>query len=219
MVIPQTFNRFVKIDVVAAFMRKRVLSPYGRERFDFAIIAFRDSLKARPELDYTWKRVAGFKDGRDCSALLREAETVSEAAISSKGFSEDSYAGVNAALTELDWTPFGGRYIVLITDASARSGTNRYSGTGLNAQELNSKAHAQGAAVLALHLLTPEGRHDHERAAGQYRALSTWPNLQPFYYPLPAGADQFGAEPEQVQRDVAQLVDSLLAERILQEAA
>ncbi len=169
-----------------------------RERFNFAIIAFRDSLKARPELDYTWKRVAGFKDGRDCSALLREAETVSEAAISSKGFSEDSYAGVNAALTELDWTPFGGRYIVLITDASARSGTNRYSGTGLNAQELNSKAHAQGAAVLALHLLTPEGRHDHERAAGQYRALSTWPNLQPFYYPLPAGADQFGVEVEQL---------------------
>ncbi|MCP5119341.1 MAG: serine/threonine protein kinase, partial [bacterium] len=100
--------------------------------------------------------------------------------------------------SELDWKPFGGRYIVLITDASARSGTNRYSGTGLNARELSSKAHAQGAAVLALHLLTPEGRHDHERAAGQYRTLSTWPNLQPFYYPLPAGADQFGVEVEQL---------------------
>ena len=32
-------------------------------------------------------------------------------------------------------------------------------------------------------------------------------------------SDQFGAEPEQVRRDVAQLVDSLLAARILQEAA
>jgi serine/threonine-protein kinase PpkA len=86
----------------------------------------------------------------------------------------------------------------LITDASARSGTNRYGSTGLNARALSSKAHAQGAAVLALHLLTAEGRHDHERAARQYRTLSTWPNLDPFYYPLPAGADQFGVEVEQL---------------------
>lgn len=169
-----------------------------RERFNFAVIAFRDSLKARPELAYTWRRVAGFKDGRDCDALLREAASVGEAAISSKGFTEDAYAGVNAALTELDWKPYGGRYIVLITDASARSGSNRYSSTRLNAEELSSKAHAQGVAVLALHLLTPEGRQDHDRAAGQYRALSTWPNLEPFYYPLPAGADQFGVEVEQL---------------------
>jgi serine/threonine-protein kinase PpkA len=169
-----------------------------RDRFNFAIVAFRDSLEARPELEYTWKRVADFKDGRDCDALLREAESVSEASVSSKGFSEDAYAGVNAALTDLDWKPYGGRYLVLITDASARSGTNRYSTTGLNAEGLRSKAQAQGIAVLVLHLLTPEGRHDHERAAGQYRTLSNWPNLEPFYYPLPAGADQFGAEVEQL---------------------
>ena len=169
-----------------------------RDRFNFAIIAFRDSLQARPELEYTWQRVAGFKDGQDCDALLQEAETLSEASASSKGFNEDAYAGVNAALTELDWEPFGGRYIVLITDASARSGTDRYSSTGLNAQELSSKAHAQGVAVLALHLLTTEGEHDQERAAGQYRTLSTWPNLRPFYYPLPAGAEQFGTEVEQL---------------------
>lgn len=185
-----------------------------RERFNFAIIAFRDSLDATPELEYTWKRIAGFKDGRDCDALLREAESVSEAAISSKGFSEDTYAGVNAALTELDWKPYGGRYIVLITDASARSGTNRYSSTGLNARELNSKAHAQGAAVLTLHLLTPEGRHDHERAAGQYRTLSTWPNLQPFYYPLPAGADQFGVEVEQLADELIGQLGKDVAEHL-----
>lgn len=169
-----------------------------RDRFNFAIVAFRDSLEARPELEYTWKRVAGFKDGRDCEALLREAESVTEAAISSKEFTEDAFAGVNAALTELEWKAFGGRYIVLITDASARSGANRYSSTGLNAQELNSKAHAQGIAVLTLHLLTPEGSQDRARAADQYSTLSTWPNLRPFYYPFPAGADQFGVEVEQL---------------------
>jgi hypothetical protein len=121
-----------------------------------------------------------------------------ESRISSKGFNEDAYAGINAALTELSWKPYGGRYVILITDASAREGSNKYSATGLNASELNSKAQSQGVAVLALHLRSPEGRHDHERAEAQYKVLSSWPNLRPFYYGLPAEADQFGVEVEQV---------------------
>ena len=169
-----------------------------RDRFNFSIIAFRDSLEARPELEYTWKQIAGFKDGRDCSALLKEAATAREAKISSKGFSEDAFAGINAALTELDWNPYGGRFIVLITDASARSGSNRYSSTGLNAEQLNSKAQSQGVAVLTLHLKTPAGKADHQRAASQYKRLSSWPNLKPFYYGLSAGAEQFGVEVEQL---------------------
>ncbi|MDH3377660.1 MAG: serine/threonine protein kinase [Gammaproteobacteria bacterium] len=169
-----------------------------RERFNFAMIAFRDSLQARPELEYTWKRIAPFKDGGDCDALLRASESAAEATVSSKGFTEDALAGMNAALTELDWSEFGGRYAVLITDASARDAGNRYSTTKLSAQQINSKARAQGVALLTLHLLTPEGRHDHERADRQYRTLSEWPNLQPFYYPLPADATEFGNAAEQL---------------------
>ena len=188
-----------------------------RDRFNFAIIAFRDSTKARPELGYTWKKIVGFKDGRDCKVLLKEAAGIKESRISSKGFNEDAFAGINAALTELDWRPFGGRYIVLITDASARSGNNKYSTTGLNASELNSKAQSQGVAVLALHLRSPEGKHDHERAEAQYKRLSSWPNMRPFYYGLPAGAKQFGIEVEQLSdtlisqlgQEVAEYMDGI----------
>jgi hypothetical protein len=169
-----------------------------RERFNFAMIAFRDSLQAKPELEYTWKRITPFRHGADCDALLRASESAEEAQVSSKGFTEDALAGVNAALTELDWSDFGGRYIVVITDASARSAGNRYSTTKLSAQQINSKARGQGVAVLTLHLLTPEGTHDHERADRQYRSLSEWPNLQPFYYPLPADATEFGTATEQL---------------------
>jgi hypothetical protein len=169
-----------------------------RERFNFALIGFRDSLEARPELEYVTKKVADFKDGQDCAALLKEAAAMTESRISSKGFNEDAYAGINAALTELDWRPYGGRYVVLITDASSREGSNRYSTTGLNASELNSKAQSQGVAVLTLHLRSPQGKHDHERAEAQYKRLSSWPNLRPFYYSLPAGAEQFGIEVEQL---------------------
>ncbi len=169
-----------------------------RDRFNFAMIAFRDSLQAKPELEYTWRRIAPFRDGRDCAALLQASEAAEEAKVSSKGFTEDALAGVNAALTELDWSDFGGRYAVLITDASARDAGNRYSTTKLSAQQVNSKARGQGIAVLTLHLLTPEGSHDHERADRQYRTLSDWPNLMPFYYPLPADAAEFGNSAEQL---------------------
>ncbi|MDH3451022.1 MAG: VWA domain-containing protein [Gammaproteobacteria bacterium] len=184
-------------EVIRRVCEKTQTTPW-RERFNFAMIAFRDSLLAKPELEYTWKRIAPFKDGRDCEALLRASEAAVEAKVSSKGFTEDALAGVNAALTELDWSDFGGRYAVLITDASARAAGNRYSTTKLSARQLNSKARAQGVALLTLHLLTPEGNHDHQRADRQYRTLSAWPNLQPFYYPLPADAAEFGNAAEQL---------------------
>jgi len=169
-----------------------------RDRFHFAIVGFRDSLQARPELDYTSKLFVNFKGGRDCSALLTDAKAIHESKISSKGFTEDAFAGINTALTELDWQPYGGRFVVLITDASSRSGSNRYSTTKLNAREMNSKAQSQGVAMLVLHLRTPAGKYDHERAESQYKNLSIWPNLSPFYYPLSAGTQQFGAEVEQL---------------------
>ncbi|VAX09147.1 PpkA [hydrothermal vent metagenome] len=169
-----------------------------RDRFNFALVGFRDSLRAKPDLGYTSKLFTDFKGGGDCSALLADAKEMQESKVSSKDFSEDAFAGINAALTELDWQPYGGRFIILITDASARSGSNRYSSTKLNARELNSKAQSQGIALLSLHLRSPIGNHDHERAELQYKGLSSWPNLPPFYYPLAAGAEQFGAEVEQL---------------------
>jgi serine/threonine-protein kinase PpkA len=208
-VIDTTLSMGPYIDQTRDAVRRiceKTQSTKWRERFNFAMIAFRDSLEASPELGYIWKKIVDFKDGRDCAALLRDAQAAEEAKISSKDFSEDAFAGVNAALTELDWRHFGGRYVVLITDSSARSANNRYSSTGLNAQQLNSKAQSQGIALLTLHLLTPEGESDHERATHQYTSLSRWPNLKSLYYPLPAGAQRLGIEVEQLADDlIAQL--------------
>ena len=185
-----------------------------RDRFNFAIVAFRDSLKARPELGYTTKLVTHFKDGRDCKALLKEAKTVDESKVSSKGFSEDAFAGINTALTELEWQPYGGRFVVMITDASARSGKNRYSSTKLNAREMNSKAQSQGVALLTLHLQTAEGKQDHERAKTQYKALSSWPNMRPFLYSLEPKAKEFGVAVESLSNALISQLGSEVAEHM-----
>lgn len=59
------------------------------------------------------------KDGKD---FMNKVASLKQATVSSKRFSGDAYAGINQALNEIDWNSFGGRYIVLITDAGVIDG-------------------------------------------------------------------------------------------------
>ncbi len=92
------------------------------KRVDFGLIAFRDSLKLVPKLDYLTKTYVNLAPDQDPSQVIKDLADVKEATVSSKGFDEDSMAGVNAAIKQVDWPKFDGRYIILITDAGpARS--------------------------------------------------------------------------------------------------
>lgn len=63
---------------------------------------------------------------------------------------------------------------MLITDSGARPATHPHSVTHLNITNIRELAKARGVAVIAIHLLPPEGRevHDYEPAAAQYRELT-----------------------------------------------
>ncbi|MFN7672611.1 MAG: hypothetical protein ACK5O0_00170, partial [bacterium] len=39
---------------------------------------------------------------------------------SNEGFDEDSLAGIKLALDEVPWQQYGGRFVILVTDAGAR---------------------------------------------------------------------------------------------------
>ncbi|MEX5669633.1 serine/threonine protein kinase, partial [Pseudomonas neuropathica] len=85
-----------------------------------------------------------------------------------------SYAGVMQAIDKVDWSPFGARYVVLITDAGALDGDDKLSGTGLNAEQVRIEASNPGVAIYTLHLKTAAGAKDHANAEAQYQALSTY---------------------------------------------
>ena len=180
-----------------------------RDNFRFGLVAYRDSLLDGAGLEYATKVY-----GKPDFALPPETINTGIAAArqsdtSSLGFDEDPIGGIKAALDEIDWGPLeGGRYIVLITDAGARPATHPHSVTHLNIADIRVLAKARGVAVIAIHLLTPEGRavHDHEPAAAQYRELTRDNGAGSLYFPVPGGS------PEAFATTVQALTRTILAQ-------
>lgn len=164
------------------------------EQVKFGLVAFRSSTDAVPGLEYTSKMFVNPNNVKDGKDFMNKISALKQAKVSSKEFSEDAYAGVQQALSEVDWNKFGGRYIVLVTDAGAIDGDNPLSTTGLGAKQLRQEAQEKGVAIYSLHLKTPSGRKNHQGAEEQYKALSFNKVLEkPLYYDVNAGdVKEFG---------------------------
>ncbi|MEA4838182.1 MAG: vWA domain-containing protein [Rhodospirillaceae bacterium] len=165
------------------------------DRVHFGLVAFRSNIDAAPALEYVWRLYADpekVKNGKD---FMEKVAELKAATISTPRFSEDSYAGVMGALTTINWNAFGGRYLVLITDAGALKGGDPLSSTKLDAEQVKLEAAHRGVAIYTLHLKTPEGAANHAEAEGQYTALSAHPLVpRPLYYGVPTGSVQnFGS--------------------------
>ncbi|MBX8528624.1 VWA domain-containing protein [Pseudomonas cichorii] len=162
----------------------------------FGLVAFRSSTQAVPGLEYVTKMYADPNTVKDGDDFLAKAADLKQAKVSSKSFDEDSYAGVMQAIEQVDWSPFGARYVVLITDAGALEGDDKLSKTGLNAEQVRIEASNPGVAIYTLHLKTAAGVKDHAKAEAQYQALSTYTGTNTsLYYPVDAGdLNTFGSK-------------------------
>ena len=172
------------------------------DALSFGLVAFRDNTEVTPALEYVSRVAATLEDGRDPSGFFTRVNRVQAADVSSRGFDEDAYAGIYDAIESIDWSGYDSRFIVLITDAGAREGNDPLSGTGLGAgrlrllaQEQDQRAGGAKIAIAVLHLLTPAGERNHERAAAQYRELSRWGSAGDLYFPVQGGSvDAFGSQ-------------------------
>lgn len=163
-----------------------------QSRVAFAVVGFRDNMEAAPELEYVSRVFVDFPDGAESQSFADLAARVEAAEVSSQSFNEDTHAGVLTALESLDWNGFGGRYVVIITDASPRAATDPRASTDLGTEGLRKLADDKGVAMLALHLLTPEGLRNHDIARERLSAL-TARGQGALYYGVPAGdAAQLG---------------------------
>lgn len=158
--------------------------------FRFGLVAFRDSLADTPALEYATRVYAKPDFSQPIDAITPAIAGVHDASASSNGFDEDPIAGIKAALDEIDWQPDAGRYLVLVTDAGARTADNPHSVTHLGIEEIRELAASKGVAVFVIHLLTPEGEraHDHGKASAQYRALSKFGGAGSLYFPVAGGS-------------------------------
>ena len=159
----------------------------------FGLIAFRDNTKAAAGLDYLTHTYVNLEQGKDAKTFFKQVANLKAATVSSQDFIEDSYAGINEAISSIDWKGQDARYVVLITDAGPREAHDPLSGTGMSSEGLRSLAQSKGIALAVLHLLTPAVHADHEHAEEQYRDLSYYPGIGSFYFGVETGdVQRFG---------------------------
>ncbi|WP_298849024.1 vWA domain-containing protein [uncultured Ruegeria sp.] len=172
----------------------------------FGLVGYRDSLEAAPGLGYDVRTFVDLQQGLNVENFLSGIDQMQEAESSSKNFREDSYRGIEHALEDMDWSGFGGRFIVLVTDAGPREFDDQYSSTGLSAQSLNRIIRERiGGAMAVMHLRTDRGAKDHPSAESAYKQLTDFPNSAPLYFPIENG------DPE-VYKETARKLGGIVAQ-------
>ena len=190
-VIDSTISMDPYIDRTREAIRKvykQIESENLGNQVKFGLVAFRSNTKAVPGLEYVTKMYADPNKVTGSEDFLAKVADLKQAKVSSKSFDEDAYAGVMHSIEQVDWSQFGARYVVLITDAGALEGDDKLSSTGLSADQVRLEAANPGVAIYTLHLKTPAGIKDHGKAEAQYQNLSTYPGTNTsLYYPVNAG--------------------------------
>lgn len=170
-------------EVYGAFRERNL-----EDAVSFGLIGYRDSLIAAPDLGYDTRTFVTLEEGSAPGAFLDGIARMTEADRPSRNFREDSYAAIEHALRDLDWSPYGARFIVLVTDASPREAADEFSATGMTGRAVNSLVKERlGAAVAVLHLRTTAGADDHDKAEAAYRDLTRQANQSALYFPVKDG--------------------------------
>ncbi|CAI3936176.1 vWA domain-containing protein [Commensalibacter communis] len=174
----------------------RIQNTAVKDNFRFGLVAYRDSLKDNPGLEYETKVYAKPDFDKPIDIINDSISIVHDAEVSSKSFDEDAIAGIKTALDEVDWNQSAGRYLILVTDAGARGADHPNSITKLGIEEIRQLAESKGVAVFVVHLLTPAGQknNDHKTAEKQYRALSKYGTAGSLYFPVKGGTPEAFAE-------------------------
>jgi hypothetical protein len=186
----------------------RIRDTAVRDNFRFGMVAFRDHMGGNPRLEYVTRMVSLPDLAEASDAILPRLSQLAEARESNEGFDEDSLAGIKLALDEVPWQQYGGRFVILITDAGARDAKDPRGQTQMGPEEMRqlAQSEAKQVAIYAIHLKTPEGRNNHARAERQYRELTRFGAAGELYYPINEGnLNQFG-------QTVDALTDALLAQ-------
>ncbi|MCF5139882.1 protein kinase [Pseudomonas sp. WS 5532] len=170
-------------------LQTRIAERGELDSVSFGLVGFRNSIKKTPGLEYVAKTLISLDQGRDPQRFLDMARQVKASTVSSHSFNEDAFAGVMQAVDGMDWSGYGGRIILLVTDAGALRKNDPFTATQMNEAEVRQAALGKQIKIYALHLRTDAGKKTHAGAETQYRVLTADANPQigDLYTPVPGG--------------------------------
>ena len=153
------------MEIARQMTRKKV-----RQKIRFGLIGYRDDISGRPGLEFISKNftpelvdVETFID-----ILGKEAQA---AKVSSIGFAEEVFAGIEAGL-ESNWSENALRFMIQVGDSSSHPVGHQQNTTGKDAVILRQAAEDSQIHILAIHLQNPLHPEDHSLAGLQYATLS-----------------------------------------------
>lgn len=173
-------------------------------RIRFGLVGFQDDPAKTKGVEYLSKVFADPNQTATREQFMTALQGFSATKSSTRAFAEDSYAALDVALRRINWQNFGGKYVVFITDASAREGNSPLASSKLSTPQLRTYAQERQVAVYAMHLKTPEGKNDHAQAEAQFKQLSAWPGHGSLYFPVEAG------DPARFEADVKTMAKALV---------
>lgn len=186
------------------------------DNVSFGLVGYRNSTARTPGLQYLSKTLVSLQEGSDPQRFLRAAEQVQATTVSSHSFNEDAFAGVMQAVEGMDWSSYGGRLILLVSDAGALRKNDPYSSTLMNEAEVRQAALSKQIKIFALHLRTPAGKANHASAEQQYRVLTadSNPQIGDLYVSVPGGdVEAFGERVREIGSTFAELAGQVRAQQ------
>ena len=170
-------------------LQTRIAERGELDSVSFGMVGFRSSIKKTPGLEYVAKTLITLDQGRDPQRFLDMARQVKASTVSSHSFNEDAFAGVMQAVDGMDWSGYGGRIILLVTDAGALRKNDPFAATQMNEAEVRQAALGKQIKIYALHLRTDAGKKTHAGAESQYRILTADanPQIADLYTAVPGG--------------------------------
>ena len=186
------------------------------DNVSFGLVGYRNSTARTPGLQYLSKTLVSLQEGSDPQRFLRAAEQVQATTVSSHSFNEDAFAGVMQAVEGMDWSSYGGRLILLVSDAGALRKNDPFSSTLMNEAEVRQAALSKQIKIFALHLRTPAGKANHASAEQQYRVLTadSNPQIGDLYVSVPGGDVQaFGERVREIGSTFAELAQQVRAQQ------
>lgn len=144
------------------------------DKVSFGLLAYRDSKAHDNRIEYVTREFQKLTTDTRVEDVLSNINMAEASEVSTRGWDEDAFAGLYQAITARDWEDFDFRFIVLITDAGARSaGDPLLQNPDIDEFNIRTFARNRDIAILPLHLVTPEAVKEGNiaRAAEQYRVL------------------------------------------------
>jgi len=186
------------------------------ERLSFGVMGYRDSLQARPELEYLTRVYHPLETDFRRKDFLAALDSVTATTVSSEGHEEDGLAAVAEAMDMEAWQDFGARFIILITDAPVRTASDPLASRGLNPGDLASEGRKNEGrfGILSFFMETPPRPDLHDAALRQLGALSRHSDAAPpLLFPVPEGdVEVFGDKAEQAVGRMIELTRERMAE-------